>query len=1053
MSNCQTDIPNHKRAASSQNGRMPKALHSDFVLVDERSIADLIVSTNTLSKQLKFYNQDNVVLDNWSPFFQWETTSILAQIATLNIDKILSEFQLKKRELLFIPLLAGQKDIIFPFFYKIEDTLKDLFNKVEQLPHDFLIKEYYKGTYKTIKKLLKVIMTEIESTDDLSFSLQHHIFNKNIQNLFGLLTQWKTKSEEKLLENLESYPKHAPQYALYLAFLKLFGFAQQNLNEFTERHLDFYYKKILQLTPEVAQPDYAHLYIEPHKGIDPFLLEEGNIFLGGKDGEGNKKYYAATADTVINQAAIANLYGALKLNNKYYFEDITGLNASGESWKPFPESELSNEIGFVLASPMLFLRGGSRLIHVSFINAAEQMVDVNAADFNFYLSGAEEWHLVTDVTLDEKKVVLPIAADVQEIVPFNPEIHEGVAIDTKFPVLKVVANDSELTHVSFQKIKIEVLVRDYNHFKLYSETGEIDHTKSFQPFGPLPRKENGFVFACNEYFQKKGAYGALKVITDRNWNWYLPYYTRLSFLENGRWTSGSKWEWNPNYNMINTQDIPYDFSENREIAPNDASGYAKMILTSSNYSEDKYLEDFITAAKVTRSTTLPYVPTVNEIMFDYYAAETMDVGKNTNADNHGFYHLYPNGYKALRGSTLTLLPVVENEGELIIGISDIAGGNAISLLFQVAEGSANPRQTPIDLKWTYLHENKWEKFEEQDLGDETNGLTQSGIVKINAPEELVLDQQTILPPNYWWIKIAATQRVDAICDLVGIHAQALKVILTDYDNVGTYFIENTPSKTITKLFNNKNEIKKVKQPYASFGGKLKETSNLFYQRVSERLRHKGKAISVWDYEKLILDNFAEVYQVKCLNHHRYDSIEIANMSAGYVTLIPVAKGNTLDVPNFWKPIVDLGTMKRIKTFLQERTSPHVRIAVKPPTLEKLELDFRVKYIEIPGADTRLYTQQLQDTINKFLSPWAYSEDVVANFQEEIEKSRLIQLIEQQTYVDYIADFKVNQLILEETTEDIKQRMNDVDKIIPKTAYSLFIPHNQIITTMTKECCL
>ena len=55
MSNCQTDIPIHKRAASSQNGRMLKALQSDFVLVDERSIADLIVSTNILSKQLKFY--------------------------------------------------------------------------------------------------------------------------------------------------------------------------------------------------------------------------------------------------------------------------------------------------------------------------------------------------------------------------------------------------------------------------------------------------------------------------------------------------------------------------------------------------------------------------------------------------------------------------------------------------------------------------------------------------------------------------------------------------------------------------------------------------------------------------------------------------------------------------------------------------------------------------------------------------------------------------------------------------------------------------------------
>ena len=84
-------------------------------------------------------------------------------------------------------------------------------------------------------------------------------------------------------------------------------------------------------------------------------------------------------------------------------------------------------------------------------------------------------------------------------------------------------------------------------------------------------------------------------------------------------------------------------------------------------------------------------------------------------------------------------------------------------------------------------------------------------------------------------------------------------------------------------------LKKVKQPNPSFGGKKQEEDTQLYQRSSERLRHKQRAITSWDYERLILQEFPEVYRLKCLNHYRYDSGSVSNVSAGYVTLIPVAK--------------------------------------------------------------------------------------------------------------------------------------------------------------------
>jgi YD repeat-containing protein len=55
-------------------------------------------------------------------------------------------------------------------------------------------------------------------------------------------------------------------------------------------------------------------------------------------------------------------------------------------------------------------------------------------------------------------------------------------------------------------------------------------------------------------------------------------------------------------------------------------------------------------------------------------------------------------------------------------------------------------------------------------------------------------------------------------------------------------------------------------PYDSFGGRVAEDDSTFYTRVSERLRHKDRAITLFDYERLVLEEFPEIYKVRCLNH-------------------------------------------------------------------------------------------------------------------------------------------------------------------------------------------
>jgi hypothetical protein len=327
------------------------------------------------------------------------------------------------------------------------------------------------------------------------------------------------------------------------------------------------------------------------------------------------------------------------------------------------------------------------------------------------------------------------------------------------------------------------------------------------------------------------------------------------------------------------------------------------------------------------------------------------------------------------------------------------------------------------------------------MGDETLSLTQSGLVAITVPQ-FNAQTNTKLPLGLLWLKISVSN-INAICKFIGVHTQAIKAVLTDFENTGAAFTEHAPKETISKALKPINTVKKIIQPYPSFGGKTAEPDEFLYTRISERLRHKNRAITTWDYERIILQEFPEVYRVKTLSHYRYDT-QISNVSAGYVTLIPVAKSSNAENIS-WKPLLSLNKMLLIKEHLGKIASPHARINVKPPKAERVQVHFKVKFHSTPGMDNSLYIKQLKETINAYLSPWAYESNEV-NFAGDMEFSSIIQLVDNQSYVDYITDFKIEQYILNENNEITGSPIQNLSRITPQTDFTLFIPNETHLIT-------
>lgn len=110
-----------------------------------------------------------------------------------------------------------------------------------------------------------------------------------------------------------------------------------------------------------------------------------------------------------------------------------------------------------------------------------------------------------------------------------------------------------------------------------------------------------------------------------------------------------------------------------------------------------------------------------------------------------------------------------------------------------------------------------------------------------------------------------------------------------------------------------------------------ESEQHFQMRVSENLRHKGKALTPWDYEHLILENFPEVGSVHCFPTRSYYSL---NQEPGRVLIIVTPLNTDCDHSLCSPKQLDSSYLLAIRRFLLSVSRSHVQIEVRNPGYEK-----------------------------------------------------------------------------------------------------------------------
>lgn len=1034
MKNCNTILSIHEEMGTTQTERVRPALQTDFFLIDERKEEDFILFIQRLAKYVSFHNESDISDGDWSVFFNSESTAILIFIAGWNIEMQQNLFEVKKNEILLNTDFTIQQTLLQEYFVQMKTDFDDLRTRAENLDSDIPEKESLIASSYSITNQFSAVFNLISVSNDIPALFQNYVFIKSVQQLFGLLLSWKNFSSNAIAFQLNSYTKHTPHYALFLAFVKLMKVATNHINGLTKRHLDFYYKEVLHTENQLAKPDYVHLVLEPFD-VKPFLVPKDTIFLAGNNSVGQKKFYASTADQTVNGIKLKSFCSYHRQADSFYkVQHLLPQNGKGKSFDCFSIGKEAFKEAFFIASPILFLQSGERVIHLRFNDKNH-----NAADFDFYLTGekklievADKKEVKEDKNFNITFIQLIIPATEKAIIPLSTKLHPEISIKTIFPVLKIVPKNKSII-TSVKTLSIKVKVNQFKSFVMTSDFGNINFEKPFYPFGEFPKSGNGIMLASNEFFIKNKAVASIQIKTDNNSKTWISNKVNLFNLSDGKWIDTSH-KLNNIVNDYPLKELHFDEIVTERIVSN---GKIRIELDNIKFSGETYINDYIKASGDKNHTyPFPYKPRIKEFVFNYTVEETINLAIKADGSNNKveLFHELPFGYSNKAKGVITFSAFASQQGYIYLGFDKVQPQDGLTFLLQLEEGTANPQLEPAKIEWHYLTNNIWTEFEPNAIGDETKSLTQSGLVAVSIPEFSTVNN-TLLAADLFWIRISVSN-VQAACKWMGIHLQALKAVLVDYENIGSEFLEITPKETISKLYSTIDGIKKIQQPYASFGGRLREEDTFLHMRTSERLRHKKRAITTWDYERIILQEFPEVFRVKALNHYRYDT-KISNVAAGYLTLIPIARTSASENIN-WKPLLSLSKMLAIKEYLMQLSSPHVRINVKPPKPELVQINFKVKFREQEGMDTRLYVQQLMQTINEYLSPWAYDMNDVT-FAGSIEFSSVIQLLDNQVYVDYITDFKVSQYMLDENYQIKGTPIQNLNKITPQTDFTLFVP--------------
>ncbi|MDE1465030.1 hypothetical protein [Spartinivicinus poritis] len=609
---------------------------------------------------------------------------------------------------------------------------------------------------------------------------------------------------------------------------------------------------------------------------------------------------------------------------------------------------------------------------------------------------------------------------------------------------------NQLKSVSFNTITLEVMAKGLTQLVLRHDSSELSPDQPFEPFSSQPFSGSQFTFTHPELVMKDLSSLTLHFDWVNKPDSFSDYYAAYqTYLNDNNWPhhqvtiTAFTNDASSTYPLFNSDSLHINNTtllarlqrfQQADFPLTDTDPFAwpnrlTLTLTGDDFGHTlfpKVIERFSLQNAQLISTggdlnkiihvSQPYTPTTKSLAIDYSAKVNINVPTAGAGTEHQLIHQHPIGQQHVVDTLpptdfYFLLPKISQNGYLYIGLNQAPIPGVISLFFHIEPIDQVNQNEVTEVQWSYLDNNHWRAFITDKqfinsfrgtiLADSTDGLLHSGIIQFRLPE-ITIHQEALSNNQQVWLRAAVHSTKGHLAPQLSrlhlIQAQAFMVNFVDNNNSPSHLEIPLPAGSITELVQDNPAINTISQPIESVNGKPVESTNAYQIRVSEQLRHKGRALTTWDYEHLVLDKFPFLFLVKCLRLCTADN----RREPFAINVVVIPKFHHILV---LQPKVPLFIRKQIKYYLQTIAPPAARISVNPPRFQEVQIEVSVNFISDTGVG--LFIEQLNDALVLFLSPWSNTDDSQSNaFENTLYLTDIMSFIESQPYVIKVFNIKV-----------------------------------------------
>lgn len=503
---------------TTRRDRHSRALEPSHVLLDERSLPDLLSFAPKVARQIHYYDLDNRPNGTFEAFFLHDPVMVLVSIVALPLQRIENELVMLERDSRAEMLDRRKPDM--PYVRELVQLIEVWRRHIGSEHSD-----------KRAEVARAAIDAEIQSLYRELLPLWDHFTGSGafcgrirVGDLVQAIEALQSTGRSYLNAFLDS-GGHKPHLALYIAFAKLLQKARGSINAISSRYIDFYYRDVLREPARDAVSDNVYLTFTSAKGVASATVPAGSRFSAGKDTQGADIVFASQLALRVSAARMAPLR-SIRVVPEPFFQNAVPrcVQTTEDTQQPRPTT-----LGLAIASPYLALAGGQRTLRICIRCPVEIMkalctrlqplaiaVGADIPDvlktaleqaFTLSLSRSEPagWFdveytvRVATNLLDhpqfELEIVLP--HDAPPVAP-NRDAH-GPAPDV--PTLKMVLNQhpiswskegvstyplSVLADLEVQTIWLETEVSGLSDVTLSNPGGVLDTKKPFFIFGGAP---------------------------------------------------------------------------------------------------------------------------------------------------------------------------------------------------------------------------------------------------------------------------------------------------------------------------------------------------------------------------------------------------------------------------------------------------------------------------------------------------------------------------------------------------------------------------------------